>query len=322
MKKGIIESQLLPAETNQFFSLDGWFVWGGTVCREGDDYYIFASAWKKEYLFSGWVEHSTIIQGVGKKPEGPFLFVREMTELKTQNWSREMIHNPTALKIGNRYYLYYIGTTGDSSKWNEGQTEEAEIYRYNQKIGVAVGTTLKEPLKPSASNPILEPVEDSWDCTYVTNPAVVNGPDGIRMIYKSLMKDRSAMKLGVAAGETPEGPFYRLTDQPIFNENIEDPFIWYQDKNYYMIVKDMRGNLAGKPNEAVVYTSKNGIEWENLPRYAYGTEIEWRTGTVRYTNVERPQMYIENGRPVCLYNAVGNVPEHTFNMARRFRGGE
>lgn len=319
MKKGMIEQRLLPAEFDQFFSLDGWFVWGGTVCREGDKYYIFASAWKKEHLFSGWVKHSTIIQGVGERPEGPFRFVREMTELKKQDWSREMVHNPTMLKIGDTYYLYYIGTNGDSSKWNEGQTKEAEVYRYNQKIGVAVGRTLKKPLMPSINNPIFEPVENSWDCTYVTNPTLVNGPDGIRLIYKSLMKDRSAMKLGIAEGKTPEGPFYRLTDEPIFNDNIEDPFLWYQDDKYYLIVKDMRGNLAGKPNEAVVYTSKDGIKWENSPVYAYGTEIVWNTGTVKYSNVERAQMYIEDGKAVCLYNAVGMLPEHAFNVARKFR---
>lgn len=317
--KGIIEKKLCPAKNEQRFALDGWYVWGGTVCREGDKYYIFASAWKKEHQFSGWVKHSTIIQGIGERPEGPFRFVREMTELKTQEWSREMIHNPTALKIGDKYYLYYIGTTGDSSIWNQGQTKEAEIYRYNQKIGVAVGTTLSAPLIPSSNNPVLEPIENRWDCTYVTNPAVVDGPDGIRMIYKSLMKDRSAMKLGVAAGKTPEGPFVRLTENPIFEEDIEDPFIWYQNGKYRMIVKDMRGNLAGKPNEAVLYTSENGIVWENTPLYAYGTEVEWKNGTVRYSNVERPQMYIENGEPVCLYNAVGNIPEYTFNLARRFQ---
>ena len=321
-ENGILERRLLPAGSDQFFSLDGWFVWGGSVCREGDRYYIFASAWKKEYAFSGWVKHSTIILGIGERPEGPFRFVREMTELKTQHWSREMVHNPTALKIGEKYYLYYIGTTGEPSKWNEGQTAEAEIYRYNQKIGVAVGTTLKKPLIPSMNNPLLEPVESSWDCTYVTNPSVVCGPDGIRMVYKSLMKDRSAMKLGIAQGDSPEGPFHRLTKAPILDENIEDPFLWYQDGAYRMIVKDMRGTLAGKPNEAVIYASEDGFEWKNLPVYAYGTAIEWKTGTVIYSNVERPQMYIENGKPVCLYNAVGNVPEDTFNVARRFGNEE
>ena len=319
MGKGIIEKQLCPPKKEQRFALDGWYVWGGTVCREEDKYYIFASAWKKECQFWGWVKSSTIIMGVGDRPEGPFRFVREMTELKTQTWSREMLHNPTALKIGDKYYLYFVGTNGDPSIWNQGQIKEEEIYRYNQKIGVAVGTTLSEPLVPSPCNPILEPIEKGWDCTYVTNPTVVDGPDGIRMIYKSLMKDRSAMKLGVAAGKTPEGPFVRLTEKPIFEEDIEDPFLWYQNGKYCMIVKDMRGKLAGRPKEAVLYTSEDGITWENTPRYAYGTEVEWENGTVRYSNVERPQMYIENGKPVCLYNAVGNVPEDTFNVARRFR---
>ncbi len=318
-EKGVVESRLDPAAPDQFFSMDGWFVWGGTVCREKERYYLFASAWKKEYSFSGWVKYSTIVQGVGDKPEGPFRFLREVTELKTQDWSREMVHNPTALKIGDTYYLYYIGTNGKASKWNAGQTEEAEIYRYNQKIGVAVGKTLEKPLTVSVHNPVFAPVQGGWDCTYVTNPSVVRGPDGILMVYKSLMKDRSAMKLGIAGAKSPEGPFVRLKKEPILDENVEDPFIWHQDGKYCMIVKDMRGTLAGRPDEAVIYTSGDGIRWEEPPVYAYGTQIMWKTGSISYTNVERPQMYLENGKPVCLYNAVGNVPEHTFHVARRFQ---
>lgn len=322
MKEGIIADNLLPAEHNQVFSLEGWYVWGASVCREGEKYYIFASAWKKEFGFSGWVTHSTIILGIGDYPQGPFTYMREMTELKAQEWSSEVLHNPTVMKIGDVYYLYYVGTNGTSSIYNQDQTKCEEKYRWNQKIGVAYGKTLLKPLTPSVHNPVLQPQQGKWDDTYVTNPTVAMGEKGIYLVYKSLIKDmlpEIVMKLGVAIGQTPEGPFSRVQDRPILDENIEDPFLWKENGFYYMIVKDMTGCLAGKAGEGVLYQSDDGINWKKPPQKAYGMEILWKNGMLTYSNVERPQIYMEKGKKVCLYNAVGRVPESTFNIARRFQ---
>lgn len=322
MREQVIADKLIPAEKNQIFEMEGWYVWGASVCREGENYYIFAAAWKKEFGFSGWVTHSTIVQGIGKKPEGPFSYVREMTELKMQDWSCEVLHNPTVLKIGETYYLYYIGTNGAPSIWNHGQSKKEERYRWNQKIGVAYGTTLKKPLTPSGQNPILQPKEGGWDDTYVTNPAITVGEKGIYLVYKSLIKRKLpdiVMKLGIAVGENPEGPFVRIGNTPILDENIEDPFLWKEKGIYNMIVKDMTGHLAGKTGEAVLYQSEDGIHWNHPPIRAYGMEIMWKDGRICYSNVERPQIYLENGKKICLYNAAGMIPGVAFNVARRFR---
>lgn len=322
MSLGCIESKLLPAKSNQIFQLEGWYIWGASVCKEEENYYMFASAWEKIHGFSGWVCHSTILMAVSTHPEGPYEFVREMKELKREKWSEEVLHNPTVHKINGKYFLYYVGTNGHESEQNEGQPNIYEKYRYNQKIGVAIGTTLKEELKPSINNPILSPSKTDWDNTYVTNPSILAHGNEVFMVYKALLKEELpniVMKLGLAKASSLEGPFTRVQNKPIIDENIEDPCIWCENKEFYMIAKDMVGNLAGGPDEAVLYQSKDGISWESNCTKAYGISIQWEDGVTNYTNVERPQIYMENGVPVCLYNAVGYLPEGTFNVARRFK---
>ncbi|MFV0466158.1 MAG: glycoside hydrolase family protein [Lachnospiraceae bacterium] len=307
---------------NQIFEREGWFIWGGSVCKEEDTYYLIVSAWEKKYGFTGWVCHSTVLLAAAEKPEGPFRFIREMEELKQQNWSNEVLHNPTIHRIGQTYYLFYVGTNGVTGKQNFDQNHLHEKYRYNQKIGVASGTTLLEKLIPYEHNPILEPSNESWDNTYVTNPSVLVKNNEIILVYKSLIKEELpeiVMKLGVAKSNSPLGPYQRIFDRPVIDENIEDPYLWEQNGTYYMLVKDMTGTLAGQPNETVLYQSKDGISWDQNCIRAFGTDICWEDGTRNYSNVERPQLYIEHGVPKCLYNAVGDLPERSFHLSRRLR---
>ena len=55
------------------FSLDGYYVWCGTMTR-GDDglYYLFFSFWERELGFNAWVTHSKIGYAVGSDPFGRF----------------------------------------------------------------------------------------------------------------------------------------------------------------------------------------------------------------------------------------------------------
>jgi hypothetical protein len=62
-------------------------------------------------------------------------------------------------------------------------------------------------------------------------------PDGTtNLIYKSRECYGSTLQLGVARAPRPEGPYERLSEEPIFQfENpdfhVEDPLLWYADVN-------------------------------------------------------------------------------------------
>lgn len=318
-----VYERLAPARRECLLRKEGWYIWGASVCRYQDKYYIFASGWEKQYKFQGWVKHSTIFKGVSDRPEGPFKVLGEMEELKQQEWSSEVLHNPTVCKVGDTYYLFYVGTRYHVDGRTCVLPDDYEVYRYNQRIGVAVSENPIEGFRPVKENPILDISESGWDSTYVTNPSVWAEDGKIYMVYKALIQDRLpdiVMKLGLAEGEKVAGPYRRILDHPLLQYNIEDPFIWKEEGYYHLLAKDMTGELAGKPDEAVVLESSDmkKFAWREK-RAAYSTEIEWEDGVEYYQNVERPQIYFEEGKPVCLYNAVRTKDDGSFNVARRFR---
>lgn len=63
------------------------------------------------------------------------------------------------------------------------------------------------------------------------------------MIYKSREYSGSTLQLGVAVADHPEGPFRRLTDDPILNFtdpnlHVEDPYLWHADGVFHLLMKD------------------------------------------------------------------------------------
>lgn len=317
--------KLLPANKNQVFMVEDWFTWGASVCKYEDRYYIFVSAWEKKYTFAGWVKHSTILKGISHKPEGPFKLLGELKELKEQTWAKEVLHNPTIKQIGNKYYLYYVGTHFEINDNTRSLPNDTEIYRYNQKIGVAVAENPEELFIPYEQNPILDRADGQWDGTFVTNPSILVDEDKVFLAYKALIKEKLPdiiLILGMSEADNPLGPFKRCQSIPITTDNIEDPFVWKEKDRYFMLAKDMTGEIAGAANFALLYTSQNMVDWQQCEdKVAYGLDIKWEDGVERFLNVERPQIYFENEKPICLYNAIMRNKGETFNLARRFRNG-
>lgn len=315
--------RLAPAKRGCVLEKPGWYIWGASVCKYQNKYYMFAAGWEKKYGFQGWVQHSTIFKCVSNKPEGPFEILGEMEELKHQNWGGAVLHNPSVCQVGDKYYLFYAGTKFEVNELTKDLPNDNEICRYNQRIGVAVSENPAVGFQPVTGNPVLDINTKAWDGTYVTNPTVWAEEGRVHMVYKALLKDQLpeiVMKLGLAAGEQADGPYRRIFEHPILPYNIEDPFLWKEDGCYYMLVKDMTGELAGNPDETVLLESADLSDFklnEKIP--AYNTLVEWEDGVEQYQNVERPQIYFEGGKPVCLYNAVRTKTDESFNLARRFR---
>lgn len=313
--------KLVPARKENMLGKPGWFLWGASVCWFRDKYYIFISGWKEEYKFSGWIRHSTILRGVGLHPEGPFTLTGEMIELKNQAWSAEVLHNPTVCQINDKFYLFYIGSCYKLDDNTKELPNENEVYRYNQRIGVAMADDPSGEFIPYEGNPVLDRSCKGWDDTFVTNPAVCAEDGVVHLIYKSLIRQSMpdiVLKLGIAKAARPEGVYAKMGDGPLLSYNVEDPFVWKQDGKYYMIAKDMTGDVAGRPDYAVMLESPDLLDWKLCrEKLAYTTTIEFENGELRCANVERPQIYFENGKPVCLYNAVKTTEGTTFNLARR-----
>ncbi len=329
-----------PIPLNSKFVDPGYYVWCGSMTK-GDDgkYYLFYSRWPQREGFKGWVTHSEIAIAVSDKMTGPFKPVKVvLPKRKNGHWDSDVTHNPNIQKFGGKYYLYYMGNYGNKEWWN---------HRNHQRIGVAIASTPLGPWK-RLDKPVLDVSISKWDHLMTSNPSVCKGKDGKYLImYKGVgegeMPFGGKVLHGVAFSNSPTGPFVK-SPNPIFQKEgvkfpAEDPFVWYQDRKYFAIVKDMHSvflqestiNVNNQINSnpdslsksfvkkasLVLFESINGTDWKlaNQPLVSK-TLLNWEDGTIQQVQLlDRPQLYIEKGKPKVLFCAVRVSENETFNVA-------
>jgi hypothetical protein len=152
----------------------------------------------------------------------------------------------------------------------------------------------------------------------------------ILLMYKSSTKGLvPPLLLGVCMADSPRGEYRRLSEEPVFrfetadnnHIDVEDPYIWWNGKQYEAIIKDRSGEICGEEGGGVHAWSPDGIQWNLFDKLkAYSRTIRWEDGTQTVQNhFERPFLLIEDGQPTHLFAAVGEGPkawdfENTWNM--------
>lgn len=314
-------SKLKPAPIGGGFEMEGYWVWCGSVIRGEDGrYHMFASRWSKEVDFwPYWVTNSEVVRAVSDTPEGPFEFAELVLPTRgAAYWDGMMTHNPTIHKSGDAYLLFYTGSTYSGGKpdqhsndvWGNAKMAEA---RANQRIGLAVAHSISGPWK-RLDEPILKPRAGHWDGLMTTNPAACVMPDGsVMLVYKSTGNQQDRLRLGVAQAAHYAGPYVRLADEPIFQfdnsiDHVEDPYIWFTDGKFQLIMKDMEGGISGEKHAGIHATSEDGMFWTvSQPQLAYSRSISWTDGTVTTQgSLERPQLLIQDGEPTHFYAATAD----------------
>lgn len=307
------------------FISDDMSIWGASLLKGDDDlYHMYYSRWKKEL---GWVweTHSEIAHAVSKSPFGPFQHKNVVLPVRgAEFWDGLCTHNPTVHKFDEKYYLYYMGNTGDGKIYSKpGKVKLNPIHRNNQRIGVAVADNPNGPWE-RFDKPLVDVSPDSTalDALMTSNPSITQGPDGrFLMVYKAVGKKKPGIWGGpvvhcVATSDKPTGPFKKY-DKPVFQAEghdfpAEDPFIWYQDGLYRAIVKDMHGAFTDAGRSLVLFDSEDGFDWNLAKNPLVSTlQIEWENGeTQKVDHLERPQLYLENGVPVALLCASDTHDEN------------
>jgi hypothetical protein len=316
-------------ETAKFIDPD-YYIWCGSAVR-GDDglYHLYYSRWPRKLGHYAWVTHSEIAHATSTSPTGPFRHVNVALKPRGKDyWDGLCTHNPTILRIGSKYYLYYMGNSGDgvampTLNWS---------HRNNQRIGVAVAESPNGPWQ-RFDQPVLDVStnSDAPDALMTSNPTVAVRPDGgVLMVYKAVGKQRP-MPFGgpvvhlTATANSPTGPFTKQL-KPIFlapgiDFPAEDPFIWFSRaaQQYYAVVKDNNGHFTKAGKSLALWRSANGFNWELAPNpLVTTTEYRLADGRVRRVNsLERPQLVFgANGEPVALLAAADDDPkrEHSYNL--------
>lgn len=326
---------LQPVEKHSVLQSSEYYTWGGSPVKGKDGkYHLYYSRWEKKHGFLAWVTHSEIAHAIADSVDGPYVFNDVTLPARGKEyWDGLTTHNPTIHYFEGKYYLYYMGTTGDG----EYRTDQLNVtHRNNQRIGVAVSESPYGPWQ-RFDEPLINVSSDSLahDALMVSNPSILQKTDGsYLMVYKAVGRKRPGKWGGpvvhlCATSGSPLGPFTKYPN-PIFTSEdssfpAEDPYIWCQDNVYYAIVKDMHGCFTNAGRSLALFYSEDGLDWKPVKESLVCVpEIHWIDGSLmKLEHLERPQLLIENGKPVMLFLAADTLSKdlgeyaengHSFNV--------
>ena len=309
------QKRMLPTSEKLIFQEEGYYVWCGSMFRYKDYYFMIYSRWKKELGFEAWVTDSRLCLARAESMLGQFRFVKELFHYEDSvSGEKICMHNPTVINWHGRFYLYHMRNHGTGDWWE---------HRNHQRIGVAYaedpeGEWIQE------EKPVIDISEEGIDSLMTSNPtALVTEDDRVLMVYKAVSKygelPRGGKVLcGVAEADHPCGPFRKygkpVMENPENSWSVEDPFIWSEKGRYYALVKDFHGYFTHTPGKAVaLFESENGFDWQCAAHpLAFLPEITFGSGVVKVENLERPQLYIEEGKTRLLLCAVRDAVQREF----------
>lgn len=324
-------TSIRPVPRSAMLSHPDYYVWGASMLSDSTGRcHLFAARWPREMGFHAWVTHSEIAHAVADEPLGPYHFVDVALPARGRDfWDGLCTHNPTALELDGRYYLFYMGTRGveppgPALEWKDFNFE----FRNNQRIGVAVAEHPSGPWK-RMDVPLVEVESDSSapDALCMANPTVTRRREGdFLMIYKAVGL-REPLPFGgpvvhrVALADHITGPYVK---QPglvftVAGESFpaEDPYIWFDTPGdcYYGLVKDFKGFFTGAGASLALLCSQDGIDWNPAPHALATTlEIPWQDGFEAVHRLERPQVWLRDGQPAVLFVAACRDESHSFNV--------
>lgn len=313
------KERLLPTSEKYIYTEPGYYVWCASIFKHENNYYMAYSRWKKEYGFEGWVSHSEVCLAKSESLFGEFRHLKVILPFgKETDWDAHCAHNPTVLKYGDTYYLYHMANRGNGEFWN---------HRNHQRIAVAYSKDPEGEWK-KAQQPVIDISESGVDSLMTSNPTVTQTPDGkVLMVYKAVSNEGEMPKGGsvicaAAIADHPLGPFHKfgkpLMSNPENPWSVEDPFIWYEGDRYYALVKDFQGYFSGgSRGSTALFVSENGQDWEPAEHpLAYERELDFGDGKFPVRNLERAQIYFEDGNAMALICAcmLQEGDEDTFSI--------
>jgi len=268
-------------------SMKQWDYWDGQIIKAPDGkYHLFASRWEQARGHRGW-GNSKAVHAVSDTLIGPYLD-------KGLCWPDNQAgkgHNVTALVLPDGRYAVVISETRPGtvfvSKSLDGPWEQLGLIQVAtnefSKLGRMSNTSMM--VRPDGN---FEIVPRSGAILISTNgvlgPYVVQGPS----IYPTI------------AGM----PQHAL-------HNFEDPVVWFSGGLYHIVVNNW------SERKAYHLTSKDGIHDWVFRGLAYDPTrdfVRYSDGTVnRWTKLERPGMYLENGHVAAVTLAVIDVQKEEEN---------
>jgi len=287
-------------------------VWGCSPIQGPDGkVHVFYSRWRNQAGHAGWISCCEIAHAVADRAEGPYTTLDVALAPRGGDWWDSMTcHNPTIHKVGEKYVLFYMGTSDGTV--------------YTKRVGMATADSLNGPWK-RCDQPIIDPDPDpkAWNSICTSNPAFVPHPNGeLWLYYKSWSivdweydaehgdGGRTNRQYGLTKATNLDGPWEKVGEGPMIdlrhvgkNAQSEDAYIWIEDGMFKMVMRDM-----GYWNHeyGLFFESEDGIRWSN-PQIAYRNSSHYfkeaANGLDREGRFERPQLLLKDGKPEYLFTA-------------------
>ncbi|MFC7338708.1 glycoside hydrolase family protein [Haloferula chungangensis] len=284
---------------------EGEWTWGmAPIYDEDGKLHIFNSVIPKN---GSWIKNSKIVHWVADSVEGPYKRLGDVFASDEASY-----HNPQISRIDDTYVLVFL------------LNRHSDANGSKQEVGIATAKSPHGPWKESPLNPVI-PASGKLgkhNIVHASNPTLVRTPEGKFRIYYKSMTDQFPIKKGFreisfAESDKIEGPYRNYKGNPVISYledevDIEDPYAFYYNDHYYMIVEDRRGVkdlLEGNPipqdqiknggfRPGLIYQSKDGIDW-GKPMVGYQTnEIYFGDKLARS---ERPSILWKDGMPEYLF---------------------
>lgn len=297
---------ILPAK-------DGWWNWGmAPIYDDKGKLHIFNSSipYKGEKGMGYWQTKSIINHYVADSVEGPYKLLGTVFSSDERTY-----HNPQISKVGDTYVLVFL--------WKKA------VKGSLQSIGMATAKSLDGPWTENKNNPIIRPTAGTPNAAHASNPTFLVDREGkFRIYYKSMSKGSKFREISVAIADKIDGPYVDSPENPLISykeddRDIEDPYAFFYNDTYYMIVEDrmdvaslLGGTATPKPKKGgnrpgLLYKSKDGIKWDR-PELSYNTDAHYFDKELSRT--ERPHILWKDGKPEYLFLANHGSNEAGFYL--------
>ena len=299
---------ILPAK-------DGWWNWGmAPIYDEMEKLHVFNSSIpdRGSKGMGYWQSKSIINHYVADSVEGPYELIGAAFSSDKRTY-----HNPQISKVGDIYVLVFL--------WKS--TAPGSL----QSIGMATAKSLYGPWTENPNNPIIRPIPGTSNAAHASNPSFMVDREGkFRIYYKSMSEGSRFREISVAIADQIEGPYVDYPSNPLVSfkdieRDIEDPYAFFYNDTYYMILEDrmdVAGALRGDPvplkqvkrggnRPGLLFTSKDGFLWDR-PEIGYHTDAHYFGGEL--SRSERPHILWKDGTPEYLFLANHGSEEAGFYL--------